>query len=421
MTSAKADTLSELKDHHLTKVIGRKPNHQDVETWEEEASEFATLIKTTSIQGGQELGHLAIVISEEEYRLEIEDEDWEYEEPTDPGPYNPDITGNEGDHEIRRMEAEHKQKQQDFQKYQGVSEHLKSEFQRCMDSTWIAPLKRPHGGFANVTIKAFLAHLRANVAKLTTKQKKDMKKKIEFEWDQTKDISEYFTQMEETRIRLESWGVTVDDNDMVNAAVAQMQDSGLFDRKFLREWEQKDEHEKTWEAVKEYYKEEYDGIKQFKDPTNRNFESINSINETNSADITDFMDELRRDTAVSQEQIQQMSTAFKGTAETMSEVMDRLKQAMDEIKVLNNTVSTLTTANKQLADALKALGGKQPANPTNPNPPDRKRLPPGKETNPEGEKCTICDKIHGKPFTDYCYELDKNKHMRPRKWKSGLA
>jgi hypothetical protein len=52
MTSAKADTLSELKDHHLTKVIGRKPNHQDVETWEEEASEFATLIKTTSIQDG---------------------------------------------------------------------------------------------------------------------------------------------------------------------------------------------------------------------------------------------------------------------------------------------------------------------------------------------------------------------------------
>jgi hypothetical protein len=299
MTSAKADTLSELKDHHLTKVIGRKPNHQDVETWEEEASEIATLIKTTPIQGGQELGHLAIVISKEEYRLEIEDEDWEYEEPTDPGPYNPDITGNEGDHEIRRMEAEHKQKQQDFQKYQGVSEHLRLEFQRCMDSTWIAPLKRPRGGFANVTIKAFLAHLRANVAKLTTKQKKDMKKKIEFEWDQTKDISEYFTQMEETRIRLESWGVTVDDDDMVNAAVAQMQDSGMFDRKFLREWEQKDEHEKTWEAVKEYYKEEYDGIKQFEDPTNRNFESINSINETNSADITEFMDELRRDTAVS--------------------------------------------------------------------------------------------------------------------------
>ena len=82
MTSAKKDVLEELKEHHLTRVLGRKPTAQDVELWEEETAEIATLIKTSSIQGGLVHGHLAIVIPQDEYQLEIEDEDWDYEEPT---------------------------------------------------------------------------------------------------------------------------------------------------------------------------------------------------------------------------------------------------------------------------------------------------------------------------------------------------
>jgi hypothetical protein len=57
------------------------------------------------------------------------------------------------------MEAEHKQKQIDYQKYLGVQEHLRREFTSCMDSTWIAALRKNRSGFANVTIHQFLAHL----------------------------------------------------------------------------------------------------------------------------------------------------------------------------------------------------------------------------------------------------------------------
>lgn len=40
--------------------------------------------------------------------------------------------------------------------------------------------------------------------------------------------------------------------------------------------------------------------------------------------------------------------------------MSRLKTALEEIKTLNKTVATLTQTNKQLVEAIAAMGGKQP-------------------------------------------------------------
>jgi len=397
-SSVKLDTLEELKHRKLTKVRGRKPNHEDVEVWEEECAQGATLIKSTHHPMGKQLGHLADVISEEEYRLEIEDDDWTYELQEEPGAYNPNITGDEEEWEIKRMEAEHKEAQINFMKSDGVQEHFRREFQECMDPTWIVPLRKPRGGYANITIHQFLKHLRDNVAKLTTKEKKEMRSRIEFEWDQNKDIMEYFQQMSEQRTKLESWGVAITDEDMVNQAVAQMQDSGVFDRLFLRKWEQKTDGEKNWANMKEYYTEEFHAIKQFDDPKPKHFESINQLTESNSHDITDFMDEVRSNSTNSSEQIQQIAAAFQGTADTMSEVMDRLKSAMDENKVLAKSVATLTETNKQLVETIKALGGKTPATPS--------------PTNKTFGKCTICDKFHKLPERDHCHSLEKNRHLK---------
>lgn len=185
-----------------------------------------------------------------------------------------------------------------------------------------------------------------------------------------------------------------------------MQDSGLFDRKFLREWEQRPEGEKTWANMVAYYKEEYMAIKQFDDPTNQQFESVNSMAETNGHDITEFMEDLRINSATSNEQIQQIATAFKGTAETMSEVLDRLKSAMDENKVLLQTVERLTETNKTLANTISAMGG---------------RTTTTTAGTIERGKCPHCDKVHNKPFSDTCWELEKNKHLKDKYEKNMAA
>jgi uncharacterized protein YukE len=85
-------------------------------------------------------------------------------------------------------------------------------------------------------------------------------------------------------------------------------------------------------------------------------ETMNNV--VGGTDVNELLETIRRDAMVGTEQIQQMATSFKGATETMSEVMDRLKTAMDQIKILNNTVATLTVTNKQLADTIKTMGGK---------------------------------------------------------------
>jgi hypothetical protein len=418
-TSAKNDMFLELKDLHLTKIIGRKPTAQDVDRWEDEAAEIATLIKNRTIPGGMEHGHLAIVIPEDEYRLEIEDEAYEYVEPTDPGSY-PTLDGDEDEHAIKRLEAEHKEALADYGKYLGVTEHLRREFTTCMDATWIEALKRNRGGYANVTIKRFFEHLRTDVARLTTKDAEAMKAKVLIEWDQTRDITAFFRAMEEAQSQAERWNIEVDRTGMTNHAVIQMQESGLFDRKLLREWETREQHTKTWELMKQYFTDEFRSIQTY-EPNKRNFESIHNITESLSQEVSEFFEEFRRDAIVGSEQIQQMAQTFKGATETMSTVLERLKAAMEENATLTKTVATLMATNKQLtennktlAEALKALGAK--GTPEGGGGWQKKYH----HSNPKGDKCNICNKPHAKPFKDVCFELEANKEKRPANWKSVL-
>jgi hypothetical protein len=102
-TSIKLATLEEVKPHRLTQVKGRKPTFYDIKVWEEECSTIATKVKTHTIQGGRQLGFLA--------------KDFEYDEPTKPEEYSPDITREEEDHKRARLEAEHKCHQGDYKRY----------------------------------------------------------------------------------------------------------------------------------------------------------------------------------------------------------------------------------------------------------------------------------------------------------------
>jgi DNA repair exonuclease SbcCD ATPase subunit len=240
-----------------------------------------------------------------------------------------------------------------------------------------------------------------------------LRDQIKIEWDQSKDIQEFFTEMEEARDKIESWGATANlDEEGRDWTVEQMEDSGLFEEKFLRVWEMKPDAEKTWTTMKEYFKTEYDGIKMFGDTSKRRMETINNVvqKKTEAAtDVTDLLDTIRRDAMVGSEQIQQMATSFKGATDTMGEVMDRLKMALDQIKTLNNTIATLMATNKQLTDTIKILGGKTPT----PQKEEVLRQPSAKETNPNNEKCPLCEKVHGMPWQDNCWLIEKNKNKRP--------
>ena len=414
MINTKASVLEELRDVHLTPVIGRKPTAADVDLWEEEAAEAATAIKTNAVPGGETHGHLAYVIPEAEYQLEIEDDAYEFAEQVKPAAY-PTLTGDEEEWERKQAEAEHREAQDDHEKYLGVQEWFRREIQKSLDPTWIAPLKKARGGFANVTIKNFLNHLRADVAKLTNKEKMAMKKRIEFEWDQTVDINEYFQKLDTIAVKLDGWGVDIQPADLVIAGVDQMQESGIFDHRFLRTWEMKPDHEKTWQGMKEYFVPEYRSIKTYEGSTKDVLERVQNVQENRAeeVEVSDFFDEFRRDAMVGREQIQQVSAVAKGAADALRELTDRLKDALATIKVQQETISTLTKTNKQLADSIAEIkkgGGKGIPNPRN------------REKQGDGDrhlgKCAVCEQTHRMPAKKYCYELECNAHLRPENWVS---
>jgi hypothetical protein len=154
----------------------------------------------------------------------------------------------------------------------------------------------------------------------------------------------------------------------------------MFDHKFMRDWERKTTIENTWVALKEYFTEEYEAIVQYDEPTTKTFESINNISE-----------EMLEEGRINNEQLQQMATSFKGATDVASEVMSYLKTALEEIKTLNKTVATMAQTNKQLVEAIAAMGGKQP---------EQKSGVTG------SGKCPHCYNFYKMPFEEHCFKLN---------------
>ena len=163
--------------------------------------------------------------------------------------------------------------------------------------------------------------------------------------------------MEDEQTKIEGWipGCNLD-AEVMDAALVQMKACGLFNHRFMRDWDRKPAADKMRTNLKTYFTNEYTALKKYEEPTPKALESINSLSlkEDTESEVTEFFDELRRDATVSKEQIQQMANLVKGATETMGEVMARLKSAMEEIKTLNKTVSTLTKNNKLLVETIKA-------------------------------------------------------------------
>jgi DNA repair exonuclease SbcCD ATPase subunit len=200
-----------------------------------------------------------------------------------------------------------------------------------------------------------------------------------------------------------------------------MQDSGIFDHRFLRQWEMKPENEKMWQVMKDYFIPEYRSIKTYEGSNKDILEKMQNVQERrkeSEVEISDFFDEFRRDAMVGREQIQQVSTVTQSATNALKDLTERLKEAMATIKTQQTTIATLTNTNKQLSDTIaefkKGAGGK--GNSNNGNRHRQKKTEDENESN--FAKCPICEQVHRAPARKYCYELECNAHLRPENWMS---
>jgi hypothetical protein len=117
-----------------------------------------------------------------------------------------------------------------------MQEHLGREMKASVDEVWIKPLQKNRGGYAQVTIKEHL----------TTKESKAMKKQSKLMESHRTHCRAMEGNGESQGPQAERWDLVINDQDMVEHAYVQMDESGIFDKKHLMDWERKETHEKTW-------------------------------------------------------------------------------------------------------------------------------------------------------------------------------
>ena len=124
---------------------------------------------------------------------------------------------------------------------------------------------------------------------LTHQQREEMRKKIELEWDQTMDIKEYFDKLYREAVKLDCWEIEAQPSELAVAGVDQMQDSGIFDHKFLRAWEIKPEKEKSWQGMKDYVIPEYRSIKTYEGSNRDVLEKVQNVQEGGKDDKVEVL------------------------------------------------------------------------------------------------------------------------------------
>ena len=90
-----AETKRRIAEENVTKIIG-EPTVEDVEQLQIELVKIAVKFDTGIFQGGDELGHMCLIVSEQKYQEEIEDQNWTYNAPERPEAFDPNLGGMAG-------------------------------------------------------------------------------------------------------------------------------------------------------------------------------------------------------------------------------------------------------------------------------------------------------------------------------------
>jgi hypothetical protein len=241
----------------ITSFKGRKPTAVDIDTLERELAKIAAPYKTTLIPGGARHGHLGCIISDEAYAAIITQPGWTLEEPEEPSAYNPGITNAMTDVVRKRRENLWAKLKEDYERYLGVQEGMRILIEGVCGSQHLRAMTDEYVGMANHSVREIIDHLRGRV-KLTTADKARMRNEINFEWDQTQDLATYFIELKKIRARLRRWGVEIDDDTLLAAAITQIYKSNHFNTDQLQTWEDLEAEDQVMDNFTEYFLEKYD-------------------------------------------------------------------------------------------------------------------------------------------------------------------
>jgi hypothetical protein len=325
--------IDSLAGTSVTSFKGRRHTATDINTLEKELAIIAATLKTSIFPEGEKYGHLCNVISNELYGAIIGDPDFELEEPVVPEAYNPNILAHMGDIQCKTMESKWDKHKQHYQAYLGVQEVLWKRIVEAMDSQFLRELYNEYTGYTQHTARDIIDHIRSKV-KLTTTEKAKMCNQINFEWDQSQDFASYIIELEQIKRWLGRWGITIDEDTMMSAAIKQINKCTIFTREHKKAWEELEYDEKDWELFKTYFIEKYDEDNVYADDT-AGWGGLQGINNVNK-EVIDGDDELL-------EYLYSLKVAATEHSETINQVNTKTLNVVEEltarIKSLTETVA----------------------------------------------------------------------------------
>lgn len=403
--------IESLSGHTVTSFKGRRPTATDIDTLEKELAVIAAKIKTSLFEGGQRHGHLCNVISDEAYQIIINNEDFEFEEPELPEAYNPEILPHMGDVQRKTLEAEWEKHKQHYQAYLGVQEVLRKLIIGAVDQQYVRELNNEYTGFTEHHARTIIDHIRSKCT-LTTTQRAKMRDQINFEWDQSQDFATYIVELEKIQRRLGRWGITIDEDTMIAAAVKQINKCTIFTKDHMETWEDIEEEERDWELFKTYFIEQYDKEEQYAEETagRGGLQGINQVNEgTDEAEdeLSEYLYSLKLAATEQSEAMNQVNTK---TLTVIEELTARVKSLTETVAAQQRTI---TSQQNTIAKLLGDSGG----NTRGGNTSGGGHTTSNRNATGQKKKCPNCGK-EGFHKPEDCLELPANEGKRKAGWKS---
>lgn len=417
MPSSRETVIESLAGSRVSKHKDRKLKAKDVDTLRMQLAHIAAKPKTTLFPQGERHGHLALILSDDQYGEKINDVDFELDlyRPEDMEAYDPEIDENMEDHERRIREAKWTTKMADVSKYQGVCEVLVNLIVGAVDQHYIKELEDEYTGFDDCMPRQLLDHITRKVKKtITATERSKMKKEIHVDWDQTLDFASYIVELEKIRRRLSNWSIEVSDEDMIDVAIEQVNQAAIFTREHKKIWDRMELEDRTWEEFKTHFIECYDEEANYEEETTGRggLQGINAMQEdTDSTEMADYLFNLQQAATNNTESIQQVSTKLSVVEELTARIKSLTETVAAQQKTINSQQHTISTQQTTIA---KLAGGGRGTTPgggggTNNSTNDGKRK--------QKSKCKNCGKTVMHKAED-CLELPANEAKRFDGWKS---
>jgi hypothetical protein len=341
----------------FTKIHG-PPTQSNYKNLKKEASDLASELDDITYDWlrsptGEEYGHLAEIIGEDEYQ-HLTNLTWVQE--VEPATYGPVINDTTATHTRMRIEQEWERTCKTWAIRKGFLQGVAANFRDALDKNWYSQLKRVHTAYRNTTPIQILQHLDTQWCLLNVHAKKNLRMAYYEEWDGKIHLTAFGKRLDNDQVRIKHFGITISDKDKLLFYLEQMYASNHLDKKEMMEWENKTIAIKDdFDKAKMYFKglvKDYEVYAQNSGSTanKHKFESANQAAEAHHGnELRQYIAGIAQAAVAQEEQATNICDSTNASSNAMAA---QIKVMLDQIAQL-----TKTMANKENSNGRRSGGG----------------------------------------------------------------